>query len=151
MPRYSAPFTKTNSDSVRQLVEILSSATVQRQKWFAFVVGCVTTPADAVFKYVVRRVTASATGTALTPTPLDPTNDAACRSTAEHVITADHSSFNSSPLELFRAPCNHRATYQWMAGDGRELIGPAVSGNGLSLGMADASALLFEGTAQFEE
>ena len=32
----------------------------------------------------------------------------------KHLITADHASFGSG-TELFRAPLNQRATYQWMA------------------------------------
>lgn len=150
MPRYAAPFTKTGSDSVRQVVEVLSSATVQRIRCYSFVIACTTTPADATFTYTMRRVTASATGTSLTPNPLDP-NDAACRGTSEHLITADHSSFNSSPVELFSAPVNHRAAYTFYASDGQELVGAATSGNGLSLGMAAVSTSTFAGTVFFIE
>ncbi len=149
MPRYAAPFTKTGADSVQQIVEVLSSATVQRTKWWMFVIGNTATPADAVFSYVVRRVTGSATGTALTPNPLDP-SDAACRGTAEHLITADAASF-STGTELFRAPVNHRATYQWVAADGMELTGAATSANGLSLGLSAVSTSTFGGTVYFAE
>lgn len=149
MPRYSATFTKTGSDSVLQLVEILSSATVQRTKWESFVLGCTAAPADALFSYIVRRVTASATGTALTPSPKD-SQDAACRGTSKHLITADHASF-SSGAELFRSPCHHRASYTWMASDGRELVGPATSASGLSLGVGAASTSTFAGTVEFAE
>jgi hypothetical protein len=149
MPRYAAPFTKTGSDSVLQIVEVLSSATVQRTKWYSFVVGCTATPADALFNYVVRRVTGSATGTSLTPNPLDP-SDAACRGTAEHLITADAASF-SAGTEVFRAPCNHRAAYTYYASDGSELVGAATSANGLSLGVGAASTSTFGGTVFFQE
>ena len=149
MPRYAAPFTKTGSDNVAQLVEILSSATVQRQKWYALIVSCTATPADALFSYVVRRVTASATGTSLTPNPID-LQDAACRSTAEHLITADHASF-ASGAELYRAPVNHRATYTLMLSDGMELVGPATSSAGLSLGLGATSTSTFAGTVYFQE
>jgi hypothetical protein len=149
MPRYAVPFTKTGADSVLQIAEVLSSATVQRTKWFAFVIACTATPADALFNYVVRRVTGSATGTAVTPNPLD-TQDAAARSTAEHLITADAASF-AGGAELFRAPTNHRATFQWMASEGRELVGPATSANGLSLGVGAASTSTFGGSIYYEE
>lgn len=149
MPRYAAPFTKTGSDSVQQVVEILSSATVQRQRWYAFMVANTANPADAVFSYIVRRVTASATGTALTPSPLDP-NDAACRSTSEHLITADHASFGSG-AEVFRSPVNQRATLQWQAADGQELVGAATSASGLSLGLGAVSTSTFGGTVWFQE
>lgn len=149
MPRYIAPFTKTGSDSVLQLAEVLSTATVQRQKWYTLIVGCTTTPADASFQYVIRRVTASATGTSLTPNPID-LQDAACRSTCEHLITADHASF-ASGAELFRAMCHHRATYTWNAADGQELVGPATSASGLSVGVAAASTAQFSGSIYFAE
>lgn len=149
MPRYAAPFTKTNSDSVLQLMEVLSSATVQRTRWDMFIVGCAESPADVLFKPIVRRVTGSATGTALTPNPTD-LQDAACRASAKHIITADAASF-SSGAEVFRCPLNQRATYQWMCGSDQELVGPATSSNGLSLGLAAATTSKFEGTVYFKE
>lgn len=149
MPRYQATFTKTGSDSVRQLMELLSGATVQRIKVYAFTIGCVVS-ADNNFSYVVRRVTGSATGTALTPGKNDP-NDAAARSSAKHLITADHASFNSSPDEVYRAPMNQRATFQWMSSEGRELVSAAVNANGISLGLSAVSTSQFEGTVSLEE
>lgn len=149
MPRYSAPFTKTGADSVLQHVEVLSSATVQRTKWYSFVTAKSASPADAHVQFVIRRVTGSATGTALTPSPIDP-SDAACRGTAEHLITADAASF-ASGTELFRAPLNDRATYTWYANDGQELVGAAVSANGLSLGVSAANTATFSGTVFFAE
>jgi hypothetical protein len=149
MPRYAAPFTKTNADSVQQLVEILSGATTQRTLWYQFMVGCVETPADALFRPIVHRVTGTATGTSLTPNPLD-TQDAACRSSAKHIITADAGSF-AAGTEIFRAPVNQRATYQWMCVDGQELVGPATNANGLSLGLSAASTTKWEGTVFFRE
>lgn len=149
MPRYAAAFTKTGADSVRQIVEVLSTSTVQRTKWFAFIVGAAAA-ADTVLQFVVRRVTGSATGTALTPRPLDP-NDAAARSTAENLITADAASFNTSPVELWRSAINQRAAVQWMASEGREMVGPATDANGLSLGLSAVSTLAYDGTVSFEE
>lgn len=149
MPRYSAPFTKTGSDNVRQIMEILSQSTVQRTKWYAFVIGAAAA-ADNVFSYCVRRVTGSATGTALTPSPID-TQDAACRAAAKHLITADASSFNTSPVELWRAIMNQRATYQWQCSEGKEFVGPATNTNGLSLGLSATSTANFEGAVSFEE
>jgi hypothetical protein len=150
MPRYAAPYTKTGADSVLQIVEVLSSATVQRTKWYHVVVkNTGTESADTTFSYVVRRVTGSATGTSLTPNPIDPT-DAACRGTSKHLITADAASF-SGGTELARWPVNNRATWQWMASDGMELTGAATSSNGLSLGVSSASTSTFAGSILFAE
>jgi hypothetical protein len=152
MPRYNVGWTKTGADSVRQLVEVLSSATVQRMKVFHLVVGNTgTESADVKFNYSMRRVTGSATGTAVTGNPLDP-NDAAHRSAAKHLITADAASFNTGPIEIGGPwPVNNRATWQWMASDGRELVGAAVSANGVSLGLAAVSTSTFAGSVAFEE
>lgn len=146
MPRYNTIFTKTGADSVRQLVEVLSSATVQRVRCTAFLVkNTGTETADTVFAYSLRRVTGSATGTAVTPTPASP-QDAAARSTAEHLITADHSSFDTTPIELWRAPVNNRATYQMIWPDDQAPEGAATSSNGISLGMSAVSTSTFAGT-----
>jgi hypothetical protein len=150
MARYAAPFTKTNADSVQQLVEVLSNgSTAHRTWWDCFIVAKTASPADSHHSFIVRRVTASATGTSLTPTPLE-SNDAASRATAEHIITADHASF-ASGVELFRAPLNDRATYTFYANPGQELVGPATTSNGLSLGLGTASTGLFGGTVYFKE
>jgi hypothetical protein len=150
MPRYAAPFTKTGADSVLQIVEVLSSATVQRTKWWQFIIKNLgTETADVSFSYVIRRVTGSATGTSLTPNPLDP-SDAACRGTAEHLITADAASF-AAGLEVFRAPVNNRATYTMFWADGYEPTGAATSANGLSAGVSSASTSTFAGTVYFQE
>ena len=146
-----APFTKTGADSVRQLVEVLSSGTVQRVRITSFIVkNNGTETADVTFGYSLRRVTASATGTSLTPNPVSP-SDAACRATCEHLITADHSSFNSSPIELWSAPVNNRATYQMFVPDDQAFEGAAVSANGLSLGLGAVSTSTFAGTIGFIE
>jgi len=151
MPRYEAPFTKTGADSVRQIVEVLSGATTQRVRCTAFVIkNNGTETADVTFGYSLRRVTGSATGTALTPNPVSP-SDAACRSAAKHLITADASSFNSSPIELWSAPTNNRATYQMQWPDDQAPEGAAVNTNGLSLGLGAVSTSTFAGTSQFLE
>lgn len=152
MPRYAIPFTKSNADNVRQLTEVVSDSFAQRQRLDFFTVGCVSTPADATFIYSVRRITVSSpsTGTAIIPTAIDPF-DAVGRCTAKHIITADNASFNTSPLEVFRAPCHHRATYTFAAAAGEELVGANILGYGISLGMANPSTLLFEGTVMFKE
>jgi hypothetical protein len=150
MARYAAPFTKTNADSVQQLVEVLSNgSTAHRTWWDCFMVAKTASPADSHHSFIVRRVTDSATGTALTPTPLD-SLDVASRATAEHIITADHASF-SSGVELLRVPLNDRATYTWYANPGQEMVGPATTTDGLSLGLSSASTGLFGGTVYFRE
>lgn len=149
MAAYAVGFTKTGADSVQQVVEVLSSATVRRIKWFSFGIACTAASNDGVHSYIVRRVTASATGTAVTPRPLDPA-DAAALSTSEHLITADHGSFATGE-ELYREPLNGRASWQWNANPGRELVTPATSASGASLGLGAASTSTYGGNVMIEE
>lgn len=149
MAKYAVPFTK-GAANVLQLMEALADATTPRRgKLYDFNVGCTTTPADAVFDYVIRRVTGSATGSAVTPNPLDPA-DAASLFDAEDTITADAASFAAGTL-LDRVPLNHRATFRWVASPGGELVWPATASNGLSIGLSAASTNTFSGKAHIEE
>ena len=150
MAAYGFGFTKTGADSVLQVVELLCDATtVRRNKWFSFGIGCTAASNDGVHQYVVRRVTGSATGTAVTPNPLD-LADAVALMDAKHLITADAASF-SGGAELYREPLNGRASWQWNANPGRELVGPATASNGLSLGLSAASTSTYSGNIQAEE
>ena len=132
-------------------MEVLSSATVQRVRVTAFVIkNNGTETADVTFGYSLRRVTGTATGTSLTPNPNSP-QDAACRSTSKHLITADASSFNTTPVELWSSPVNNRATYQMFVPDDQAFEGAATSANGLSLGLGAVSTSTFAGTVGFIE
>ena len=150
MAKYALSYNKTGADSVLEHVEVLADATRPRRgKLYDLVVSCTTTPADALFQYMVKRVTGSATGTALTPNPLDPA-DAATETDSKHLITADAASY-AAGTELLRMPVNHRATFRWVAAPGGELVWPATASNGLGIGVAAASTNTFSGTAHFEE
>lgn len=150
MPRYTAAFTKTGADNVQQIVEATSGATVQRVKVTSFVIKDTgTETSDITQPFSLRRVTGSATGTTLTASK--PPGDAASRSTVKHLITADHSSFNTAPDEVWRAPANNRASYQIFLPDDQAFEGAAVNANGLSLGLGAASTRTFAGTLGFFE
>lgn len=152
MPKYVVAFTKLGSDNVRQLVEALADATTPgRLKLHdAFVANVAAVPLDTAQRFVIRRVTGSATGTSLTPRPVDPADRAALFD-AEHLITADHSSFNTTPTEVMRRPVNGRASLRWTAAPGCEIVTPATASEGLSLGLSDQSTSLFEGELVIEE
>lgn len=149
MPSYAVGFQKTGSNSVQQLVEVLSSATVRRTRWFEISWSNTATPVDLRYSYIVHRVTGSATGSAVIPAPYD-VADGASLCTAEHLITADAASF-SAGAELLRFPLHANASFRWVANPGRELVGPATSANGLSFGVSAASTSTFAGTVGFEE
>lgn len=150
MPRYTGAFNKTGADNVQQIVEALSGATVQRVKVTSFVVKDTGTEAsDISQQFSLRRVTGTATGTALTPSKTP--GDAAARSSVKHLITADHSSFNTAPDELWRSPANNRSSYQIFLPDDQAFEGAAVNANGISLGVSVATPRTFAGTLGFFE
>jgi hypothetical protein len=149
MASYGVTFTKTGSDNMAQLVEVLSSATVRRIKWFEISWANTATPADNLYSYVVRRVTATATGSAVTPAPYD-FDDAAALSTAKHLITSDAATF-ASGAELYREPLNARASFRWVANPGREFVSPKTSGAGLGFGLGAVSTSTFAGSVGIEE
>lgn len=145
MAKYSASGSK-GAANVKAIIEVLSSATVRRTKWYDLMFACTTTPADAVFTYQVIRTTVSMTGSSVTPAPLDAA-DAAALSTSEDTCTAD----GTTATVLLQVPLNHRATFRWVAAPGGELVGPATSGAGLTLQLSAASTNTFTGTVHFEE
>lgn len=151
MANYGVGFNKTGADNVAQIVELIAAPTtgIRRSKLYSFGIACTAASNDGVHSYVIRRVTASATGTAVTPGPLDPADPVAfCL--CEHLITADHASF-ASGAELYREPLNGRASWQFNANPGKEFVSPATASNGVSVGLAAAGTSTYGGNLQFEE
>lgn len=149
MAKYALGFSK-GSASVQQMVEALADATRPRRgKLVSFSVGYTTASDDGVTDYQIRRVTGSATGSSLTPNPLDPA-DAATEFDAKDTVTVDAASYAAGTL-LDRLPLNNRATWQWMAGQGSELVYPATASNGLSLGASAATTKTYVGRLIIDE
>jgi hypothetical protein len=126
-----------------------SSATaVRRAKVYDVLIGTNGTPADNFIEWDISAMTAAGTGSAVTPTKLDPADAAAltvavANYSAEPTVTA-----NSS---LFYIGVNQRASYRWVAAPGSELVIPAVNLAGLVLRAKSAGytgtatgAMLFE-------
>lgn len=151
MPNYAVGFNKIGADSVLQIVELIAAPTtgIRRSKLYSFGIGCTAASNDGVHTYIIRRVTGSATGTAVTAQPLD-LADAVAFCLSEHLITADAASF-SSGAELYREPLNGRASWQFNANPGKEYVSPATASNGVSLGVSAASTSTYGGNLQFEE
>jgi hypothetical protein len=137
MPNYSS--TSSNGGGTRQATsssyktqeQLTSSSTTQarRGKVYDLLIGADGTPADNAIQWDISRCTTVGTGTATTPNPLDPADEAAlivCTSclTVEPTVTA-----NSS---LFNLAINQRASYRWVANPGSELVIPATNLNGLA-------------------
>ena len=87
MARYSAQANRTASATLA-LVALEAPATgMRRIKLYDFVIGCEAAPADNPYLYTIGRTTAAATGTAVTPSPIDLADAAAAALVKENMTT----------------------------------------------------------------
>jgi len=151
MANYGTGFKKTGADSILQIAELLAAAAtgIRRNKIFSFGIGCTAASNDGVHQFVIRRVTGTATGTAVTPAPTDP-GDAVAFATAKQLITADAASF-AAGAEVYREPMNGRASWQFNANPGKEFVSPATASNGFGIGVDAANTATYAGNIQHEE
>lgn len=107
-----------------------AGATPRRNKIAYITVGSDATPADNACEFNVQRYTVDGTATAVTPSPLDPADAAALSEAGEaHSIEPTY----TANLVLLQFMANQRATYQWYAAPGYELITPATADNGVGI------------------
>jgi hypothetical protein len=129
MPRsYAVTGTDTNTAGTTQM-GVTSAASIRPQVFY-LAISSVATPADNAGEYFIQRYTAPGTSTAVTPQALDP-GDPAATATAGVNHTAEPT-YTAGAI-LLRIATNQRATYQWYASPGGNLIMPAIAGNGLGL------------------
>lgn len=100
--------------------------------------------ADNEFLWMLQRCTTAGTRTGVTPIPLDPADAAAATTAGEN--HSGEPTYTANEI-LLNTPLNQRATYQWQAAPGCELVVPAVANNGLGLKTPTMTALAI--TAQF--
>lgn len=82
------------------------------------------------FRFELQRSTTAATGTSVTPNPLDPA-DAACSAVMKSNLTVQGT--NTAGQIPLTIPLSQQATFRWVANPGYEIIIPAVATNGLHL------------------
>mgnify|MGYP001571009458 CR=1 FL=1 len=136
MDRYAASGTQTAvgaSPGKTALVVLASALTRAKIHHFALSVGG-TPVADNILEWLIRRVTADGTGTAVTPTLLDPGAPVA-QLTARQGYSAEPT-FGTT---LFDLAVHQRSIYQWNATPGGELVLPATAGAGIGLTPVHAS------------
>lgn len=107
----------------------VNGSTARRLKVHHVIAGASGTPDDQAAQVDVRRVTAEATtpgGTAVTPFPLDE-DDPVALSNAVEAPTSEPTYATGSGLEL---GLNQRATFQWIATPGKELVASATTDHG---------------------
>lgn len=120
------------STSYKTLVSLIGAASApRRSRIHELSFGTDGTPADVAVVIDLSRMTADdGTKTNVTPVSLDPADAATtmlsrANFSAEGTITA-----TSSMLAI---PINCRATFQWMAAPGSEIVTPATAAAGIAL------------------
>lgn len=142
--KYAIDFQRTASTTA-SVGNISAPATGMRRIRVYFAqYGCEGDAADNEYRWLLQRTTANGTRTAVTPQPLDPA-DAASAATAGENHTVEPT-YTAGEI-LLHTPLNQRATYQWYAPPGGELVIPATANYGLGLQTPVATALVV--TAQF--
>lgn len=112
-------------------------------------IGVSTTPADQTLQVTLSRHTAAGTATSFTPNPLDPA-DTACVSLGKITHTVEPT--YTASQDLLNIYLNQRATFRWVAQDGRECVAPATAANGLGLrNLTSSASMTMQGTLIFRE
>jgi hypothetical protein len=119
------------STAYKTILSVLAGSTPRRGYISDIIVGADGTPADNVVVFSVYRQTADdGTKTNVTPLAVDPgdptfTGLSRANYSAEPTITATS--------QLLTFALNQRATFEWAAAPGSELVFPATANNGLAI------------------
>lgn len=147
-PKYAVDLQRTASVS-QSLGNLTAPGSGMRRAWIYFVqYGCQGDADDNEFLWVLQRCTTAGTRTAVTPQALDPA-DAAAVTTAGENHSAEPT-YTSNAI-LLNTPLNQRATYQWQAPPGGELVIPATANNGVGIQTPTSAALAITATIHFSE
>ncbi len=133
------------SSSYQGAAATWSGATTRRHKWYEFVLGATANPnaTDTYLQVDIARLTGttSLAGTAFTPSPTDPADQAAVVAAAIKLTTEVNTALiTTANLGLFNTGINQRATTRWIAAqESQMLIAPATAQNGLELRMQSST------------
>lgn len=126
--RYAISGQDTNTLSTTILG--LNATSTTRPVIYDVIVGSDATPADNAAEYSLRRFTVNGTGTAVTPTALDPAMPAAVTGATQIHTTEPTYTAGATVLNWAQ---NQRVTFRWVASPGGEIILPATTNNGVGL------------------
>lgn len=126
-----------------------AAASMRRARVYDITFGSSATPGDTAANWIVQRQTAAATGAALTPTSLDPSDTLASTILAMGTVTVDGTL--TANLFLLNVPLNQRASFRWVAAPYGELIIPATASNGLMVGVDTATTTVLNCGIHYEE
>lgn len=90
--------------------------------------GSSAAPADTNIVFEIQRSTTTPTGTSVTPNAFDPA-DVAATCVVKENLTVQGS--NTSGALLLSLPCNAKASVQWYALPGGEIVVPATASTGV--------------------
>lgn len=128
MPMYAVNLDRAASTGL-SVGTITASTSPRRGLVPRFVIGSPNSPSDTVYGWEVQRCTTQGTATSYTPVALNPASPAAlCNAHENHTVDPTL----TANAVVFSVPLHQRATYQFFAPPGCELIFPGTSGNGLA-------------------
>ncbi len=129
MAKYAAEFNDTISTTTSIGTWVADATRPRRLKFLSVRLGVTTTPTDHGAQFLMDRVTAAGTNTAVTPRPLDPA-DAATESDAGENHSAEPT-YSTQPM--ISEGFHFRAGLVWFAPPGCEPITPATASNGMGM------------------
>lgn len=150
MAKYVQKMTKATSSTSVGMFSLEGAATLPRRfRLYDLIVGSEAAAADNALLFTVERITATGTGTAVTPKALDPA-DQACLAVAKDNLSGQPTVTATSVL--LDIPLNQRAVFRWVAAPGSELIAPATTANGFIVNTPTATNTpAVSGTMFFDE
>ena len=146
--RYSATAFQTPVGASEKTILEMLGGTGLRFRLYDLMFGSSGTPSDTTVTDSLIRITASGTGSALTPSKLDPADPAATVACEEdHTVEP-----TTTGIPLIEVPRNLRASYRWVAAPGSEIVVAAVANEGLAVRTKSPAFILqSEATAMWEE
>lgn len=129
MPDYSTKLQRTLSTTASVgTIGAVSTTRARRGRIFEITVGSEAVPNDAAILWQAQRYTAKGTNTAVTPRPVDPADDAFLGEAGEN--NTIEPTYTAGEF-VWTCPLNQRATFRWIAVQGKEIIYPATTANGI--------------------
>lgn len=131
MPECYAGIGSAAAGTNKTILALISAATV-RPRLYQVILGSITSPADVQTKLHLERFSAVGTeGSGFTPLPLDP-DGAAARADYGVGVYSGEPTYTASAI-LMAVTIHQRATWQWNAYPGRELVAAMSANNGIGL------------------
>lgn len=129
MGYYGSRLTKATSSTTVGFGSFEGS-TSRRGRLAYFGGGSSTAPADNNIVFEIQRSTTTPTGTSVTPNAFDPVDVAATCVVKENLTVQGT---NTAGTVLLSLPCNQKASVQWYALPGGEIVVPATAATGVHL------------------